>query len=359
MSQLNLHEIIRQQQEQLVAMQAQIQALLAAQGGVGAGGAAMGSNMGSHMKVAKPAIFNGEAGRIGGFITACRLYIKMRLRGNMVEEQIQWVLTYVQGGSADVWKENVMEDLEAGEVEYESVEEFFTILRKEFGGGEEESVKTAELRKMEQGEKTMEEFVQEFKRAARGSGYEGRPLVEEFKRRMNRGIRRKLMEAENPPASIEQWYRRAMALDRNWRESRREEERLRGKKEATGSAPKQEQRQNLPRPLVWQKRQMPQQATIGPAPIEGVERTNAVVVRGQGQGAGVPLRRDPFAIDVDYRRNCYACGGFGHMARHCRNQGMRGRVAENRRVEYGRGQIEEITNFTNNLKAGEDLELLN
>ena len=69
----------------------------------------------------------------------------------------------------------------------------------------------------------MEEFVQEFKRAARGSGYEGRPLIEEFKRGMNGGIRRKLMEVENPPASIEQWYRRATALDRNWRESRRKE----------------------------------------------------------------------------------------------------------------------------------------
>ena len=137
------------------------------------------------------------------------------------------------GGSADIWKENVMEEIEAGEVEYKSAEEFLTCLRKEFGEGEEESVKAAELRKLEQGGRTMEEFVQEFKWAARGSGYEGKPLVEEFKRGMNGGIRRKLMEAENPPASIEQWYRRAMALDRNWRESRREEERLR-KKEGGG-----------------------------------------------------------------------------------------------------------------------------
>ena len=113
------------------------------------------------------------------------------------------MLTYVQGGSADVWKENVMEELEAGEVEYESVEEFFTILRKEFGGGEEESVKAVELRKLEQGGRMMEEFIQEFKRAVRGSGYEGRPLVEEFKRGMNGGIQRKLMEAENLPTSIE------------------------------------------------------------------------------------------------------------------------------------------------------------
>ena len=80
---------------------------------------------------------------------------------------------------------------------------FFTSLKKEFGGGEEESVKAVELKKLEQGGKMMEEFVQEFKRAARGSGYEGRPLVEEFKRGMNGGIRKKLMEAENLLTSIE------------------------------------------------------------------------------------------------------------------------------------------------------------
>ena len=335
----------------------QIQALLAAQ----RGGAATGSNMGSHMEVAKLAIFNGEAGKVGGFIMACRLYIKMRLRGNLVEEQVQWVLTYVQGGSADVWKENVMEELEGGEVKYESVEEFFTTLRKEFGGGEEESVKVAELRRMEQGGKTMEEYVQEFKRAARGSSYEGRPLVEEFKRGINGGIRRKLMESENPPTSIEQWYRRATVLDRNWRESRREEERLK-KKEVGESAPKQEQRQSLPRPLVWQRRQpLPQQATTGPALMEGVERTNAVVVRGLGvgQSMGAPPRRDPFTMEIDRGRNCFACGGFGHIARHCRNRGMRGRVGENRRIEYRGGSIEKITNIANNLKADENLELLN
>jgi len=109
---------------------------------------------------------------------------------------------------------------------------------------------------------------------------------------------------------------------------------------------------------VWQRRQpLPQQATIGPAPMEGVERTNAVVMR--GQGAGVPPRRDPFAMDIDRGRNCYACGGFRHIARNCRNRGIRGRVGENRRVEYGGGQIEEIMDMSNNLKGAENLEFLN
>ena len=52
-----------------------------------------------------------------------------------------------------------MEELESGEIEYETAEEFLMSLRKEFGGGENEVVKAAELRKIEQGEKTMEEFV--------------------------------------------------------------------------------------------------------------------------------------------------------------------------------------------------------
>ena len=51
-----------------------------------AGGAATGSNVRTHMEVAKPAIFNGEAGKVGGFITAYRLFLRMKLRGTTVEE---------------------------------------------------------------------------------------------------------------------------------------------------------------------------------------------------------------------------------------------------------------------------------
>jgi len=36
-----------------------------------------------------------------------------------------------------------------------------------------------------------------------------------------------------------------------------------------------------------------QQVTIGPAPMEGVERTNVVVIRGAGQGQGQSVRVPP------------------------------------------------------------------
>ena len=64
--------------------------------------------------------------------------------------------------------------------------------------------------------------------------------------------------------------------------------------------------------------------------MEGVERTNAAMARPQQQGIGF-LQRNSYAMDVDRRENwnCYACGGFGYLARNCRNRGM----GMNRRME--------------------------
>ena len=66
-------------------MQAQIQALLAE----GAGGEIPREEErgGGEVEVAKPQIFDGTPAKVGEFISACKLYIRMRLRGESVEGQ--------------------------------------------------------------------------------------------------------------------------------------------------------------------------------------------------------------------------------------------------------------------------------
>ena len=91
---------------------------------------------------------------------------------------------------------------------------------------------------------------------------------------------------------------------------------------------------------------------MGPAPIEGIERTNAVMIRGQGQGTGIPQRRDPLAMEVDRGRNCFACRGLGHIARFCKN---RGRMM--RKVDIG-GRLEGDIEQMNHLKEKENLGTL-
>ena len=61
-----------------------------------------------------------------------------------------------------------------------------------------------ELKQVEQRDRKIEEFVQEFRRAVRESEYRGRLLAEEFKCNLNKTIWQRLMELECQPGTIEQ-----------------------------------------------------------------------------------------------------------------------------------------------------------
>jgi len=59
-------------------------------------------NTRSSTEVARPQVFNKSPGKILEFVIACRLFIRMRMRGDVVEKQIQWILSYVQEELADI-----------------------------------------------------------------------------------------------------------------------------------------------------------------------------------------------------------------------------------------------------------------
>jgi len=54
---------------------------------------------------------------------------------------------------------------------YTTVGKFLSELKKKFGSRNNETMKVAELKKVEQESKMMEKFVQKFRRAARRSRY--------------------------------------------------------------------------------------------------------------------------------------------------------------------------------------------
>jgi len=206
---------------------------------------------------------------------------------------------------AEAWKNNLLDELAKGESEVESVKKLFTKIRNDFGETSEEERKIEQLRTIEQGGRTCNEYVQEFKKVARGSGYEGRPLIEEFKRGLNGAIRRKLAEAEELPTTIGEWQKRAVRLDRNQRQSRAEERilgrnaaRLGGNAQPRGGSYRGRRGQIMQR---W-----------------GDSRGGNTFNRG---GYQLGPQRDPNAMDVDRGtggdRKCYHCGKFGHMARNC------------------------------------------
>jgi len=181
---------------------------------------------GSRIEVTRPQVFSGKMEEVSTFINAARLYIRMKMTEEVATTQVAWVLSYMQGGVAEAWKDNLLDELAKEESEVDTVEKLFTKIRNDFGETSEEERKIEQLRTIEQRGRTYNEYVQEFKKVARGSGYEGRPLIEEFKRGLNGPIRRKLAEEEEPPSTIGEWQEKAVRLDRNQRQSRAEERML-------------------------------------------------------------------------------------------------------------------------------------
>ena len=157
---------------------------------------------GSRVEVAKPQVFSGRMEEVKAFINVARIYIRMKMTEEAVTTQVAWVLLYIQGRVAEAWKDNLLDKLAKGESEVKIAEQLFSKMKNDFGETSEKERKIEQLRTIEQGERTCDEYVQEFKKVARGSGYEGQSLIKEFKRGLNRAIRRKLAEAKEPLSII-------------------------------------------------------------------------------------------------------------------------------------------------------------
>jgi len=105
------------------------------------------------------------------FINEAHLYLRMKINGEAATTQITWVLSYVQGGVTEAWKDNLLDELAKKELEIKTVETLFKKIRDEFGEITKEDRKVEQLRMIEQGGRTYDEYVQEFKKIARESSY--------------------------------------------------------------------------------------------------------------------------------------------------------------------------------------------
>ena len=136
---------------------------------------------GSRVEVAKPQVFNGRIEEVSAFINAAQIYIRMKMMEEAATTQVAWVLSYVQGGVAEAWKDNLMDELAKGELEVETAEQLFSKIRNDFGETSEEERKIEQLRTIKQGTGRATSTFKNSKKSLEEAAMKGNPSSKSLK----------------------------------------------------------------------------------------------------------------------------------------------------------------------------------
>jgi len=66
---------------------------------------------GSRVEIARPQVFSGKMEEMSVFVNVAYLYIRMKMTEEVAMTQVAWVLSYVQGGIVEAWKNNLLDDV--------------------------------------------------------------------------------------------------------------------------------------------------------------------------------------------------------------------------------------------------------
>jgi len=62
-------------------------------------------------EIKMPQIFDGTSLKISRFVEDCRRYTEREIKGEKTEDKIYWIVSYVQGGLTDKWKETIVDEI--------------------------------------------------------------------------------------------------------------------------------------------------------------------------------------------------------------------------------------------------------
>ena len=94
----------------------------------------------------------------------------------------------MQTGSAKTWHNYVVALIYKGQQLFSMSDELLKEINWKFGGMDKRTMQSLKIRTIQQRDRSVDEHVQKFEKAALEAGYEGYPLVVEFKHLLDAGL---------------------------------------------------------------------------------------------------------------------------------------------------------------------------
>jgi len=125
-------------------------------------------------KIANTLPFSGKRDDTESFINGCCLYINGRKSEfPMDDAKIYWILSYMQTGSAKTWCDYIVALMFKGQQSFTTSDELLREIDWKFSDTDKKTTQLLKIRTLQQEDKSADEHVQDFEKAALEAGYEG------------------------------------------------------------------------------------------------------------------------------------------------------------------------------------------
>ena len=174
----------------------------------------------------KPTPFDGDRKKVESFIQECRVYLQVnKAVYNTDEARIAFILSFMKEKEALKWKLTFLRSITNadGDLVFPSTKEFMDYIADYFTPTLQTQEAIHQLALLKQGKKTAEEIVTEFRLLIAHAGYTVQTpsdhlhLIEKLQKVLNPSLVKKIMLLDNPPTTIDEWVRRAITIDGQYR----------------------------------------------------------------------------------------------------------------------------------------------
>jgi hypothetical protein len=174
----------------------------------------------------KPTPFDGNRKNIETFIQECRVYLQINKRTYATDEaKVAFILSFMNEKEALKWKQTYLRSITEtdGDIKFPTLNDFIILLNNYFKPANQIQDAAHQISILKQGNKTAEEVITEFRLLTAQAGYSTETssdhlhLIEKLQRVLNPSLVKKIMLMDTPPTTIDDWGKKAILIDSNYR----------------------------------------------------------------------------------------------------------------------------------------------
>lgn len=176
--------------------------------------------------IAKPTPFDGDRNKAETFVQECKVYLHTNRHIYTTDEsKIAFTLSYMTEKEALKWKLTYLRKITnaEGDFVFPSGKEFMKEIATYFAPTNISQSAIHQLAMLKQGKKTAEQIITDFRLLVAQAGYAATTasdhlhLIEKLQNVLNPSIVKKIMLMDDPPTTIDEWIKKALTLDMQYR----------------------------------------------------------------------------------------------------------------------------------------------